>query len=161
MKKILIGYTSKTGSTRETAERIGNVIKNQGNNVEVAPIEKITSLDAYDKVILGTPINGMKILPDMNEFINQFKNTGKVDGVFILSYIYPVGRKMWKKAIGSELNRLETALKPKMSAIFGGRIKDKLPGIFNFLFGIPKNTPKDLRDWAIIETWAQKLSSIL
>jgi len=72
--KILVAYISKTCTTEEIAKRIGEILsaKGSGNkyDVEVAPIDAVGSVQGYDRLILGSPINGMKVLPQFKEFFS-------------------------------------------------------------------------------------------
>lgn len=56
MKKILITYATLSGTTVEVAQAISEEIKKTGLQVEVLPLEKVTSLDGYDGVVLGGPM---------------------------------------------------------------------------------------------------------
>jgi menaquinone-dependent protoporphyrinogen IX oxidase len=56
MKKVLVAYTTMSGSTAEVARAVGAEIASQGLQVEVLPLEKVTALMAYDAVVLGAPM---------------------------------------------------------------------------------------------------------
>lgn len=53
MKRLLIAYTSHSGSTREIAEFMCRVLPVQGRQIDVLPISKVTDLSPYQSVIAG------------------------------------------------------------------------------------------------------------
>ncbi len=56
MNKILVTYATFSGTTVEVAQAIGEEISRKGPQVEVLPLERVTSLDPYDGVVLGGPM---------------------------------------------------------------------------------------------------------
>lgn len=56
MKKVLLAYATKSGSTAEVAEFIGKEIVKAGAEVEVLPIRDDIDLRAYDAVLVGGPM---------------------------------------------------------------------------------------------------------
>ena len=53
---ILVTYASKYGATQEIAERIGEVLRQAGLQVDILPVASIRNLAAYEAVILGSAI---------------------------------------------------------------------------------------------------------
>ena len=45
MKKILVTYTTNAGSTSKVAEAIADEISKTNSNVEILPLEKVTTLE--------------------------------------------------------------------------------------------------------------------
>jgi menaquinone-dependent protoporphyrinogen oxidase len=56
MKKILVAYATMAGSTAEVAQKVGDVLASRGLQVEVLPISAVSSLNAYDGVVVGGPM---------------------------------------------------------------------------------------------------------
>ena len=54
--KILVAYASKSGSTVDVAQAIGESLSQTGGAVDVISVKQIKSLDGYDGVILGSAI---------------------------------------------------------------------------------------------------------
>jgi menaquinone-dependent protoporphyrinogen oxidase len=158
--KCLIAYKTKTGTTQEIAQRVAEVLKKKGVDADVASIDASPDLAGYSRVVLGCPINGMKLMPEMEAYVTQ-KVVGKkvpVD-MFVVSYMYYKGRAMWKKAIDKDVSRIATLASAQNKIVFGGRIAGMLPGVMRFMFGIAKDTPLDQRDWGQIESWASDLAA--
>ncbi len=56
MKRILVAYSTFSGSTAEVAQAIGEEIARNGLQVEVRPIGDVQSLAGYDGVVVGGPM---------------------------------------------------------------------------------------------------------
>ena len=56
MKRILVAYTTFSGSTSEVARAIGEEIAKSGLQVEVLPAGEVKSLEGYDGVVVGGPM---------------------------------------------------------------------------------------------------------
>jgi len=122
----------------------------------VAPIDAVGSVQGYDRLILGSPINGMKVLPQFKEFFST-----KVAGfniptdIFIISYFFERGRNFWKNAICKNVESIWTLAGASSVEIFAGILHEPLPAFARLIFGIPKNLQPKMRDWGKIEAWAE------
>jgi len=56
MSKILVSYSTNSGSTADVAEKIGEVLKQEGHSAEVKPIADVIDLEEYEAVIIGAPM---------------------------------------------------------------------------------------------------------
>ncbi len=161
--KVLVAYISKTGTTEEIAKRAGEILSARGveknADIEVTPLDTVGSLQGYDRLILGSPINGMKVLPQFKEFIGaHVAGSGKPIDLFVVSYLFERGRKVWKNAIRKDLEKIRTLAGASSVEIFGGRLPGPLPTFARFIFGTPKGLPLDIRDWGKIEAWAEGIA---
>ena len=55
-KKILVAYTTNSGTTADVAQAIGEELGKDGTPVDVRRIEEVTSLDSYTAVVVGGPM---------------------------------------------------------------------------------------------------------
>ena len=55
-RNVLVTYASKYGATVGIAEKIGEVLRQAGLQADVAPVDGIRDLNAYQAVILGSAI---------------------------------------------------------------------------------------------------------
>lgn len=147
MKKILIVYFTKTGSTKKTGNYIIEKLKDRFS-LDILDIKEVISLEGYSKIILGAPINGMKIVPQMKEFIEKNKTTflNTPTYFYILSYAYNNGRPFFRKLMERDINKLIGGL--HISHYFIGGVSDKpMPAIARFILGLSSKEPLDNRDF--------------
>jgi len=126
--KILVAYISKTGTTEEIAKRIGEILSAKGAetniDVEVAPIDAVGSVQGYDRLILGSPINGMKVLPQFKEFLStKVAGSNIPTDIFIISYLFERGRNFWKTRDPQECREHSDARR----RLLGRNIRRKAP----------------------------------
>jgi len=161
--KILIAYISKTGTTEEIAKRIAEILRarctEKNVEIEVSSINTVDSVVGYDRLILGSPINAMKVLPQFREFLSTKVSGSNIPtDIFIVSYLFEQGRNIWRKAIRKELESIRTLVRASSAEIFAGRLPGPLPSFARVMFGTPKGLPLDMRDWGKIKAWAEEIA---
>jgi len=158
MSKLCIVYVTKTNTTKEIAEEIAKVAREESWEVKVLPVSAIDDLEEFDAILIGAPINGMQWLPEAVEFVekNQAALKEISTSYYLVSYLMNSGGKRWKKMIDKSLNKVSALVKPLMIGKFDGRIEDEFGAVPRLLFGVKKGTPLDLRDWDAIRDWAKE-----
>jgi len=56
VEKILVAYTTNSGTTEEVARAIGEELGKRGDTVDVRRLEDVTSLNGYQAVVVGGPM---------------------------------------------------------------------------------------------------------
>jgi menaquinone-dependent protoporphyrinogen IX oxidase len=56
LNKILVAYTTNSGTTEEVAWAIGEELGKSGDPVDVRRLEEVTSLEGYQLVVVGAPM---------------------------------------------------------------------------------------------------------
>ena len=88
MKKVLIAYTSRTGTTEKMANYLAEGIRISGNEVEVSKISALkdeTAISGYDAYIFGCPTYHKDMTGGMKQFLFKAEKAelaGKVAGAF-------------------------------------------------------------------------------
>ena len=88
MKKVLVGYVSRTGNTAKMAEFIAEGIRFSGNEVVLAKISDLKSekeLDGYDGYVFGCPTYHRDLVGSMKTFLFMAQKpnmVGKIGGAF-------------------------------------------------------------------------------
>jgi menaquinone-dependent protoporphyrinogen IX oxidase len=56
MSRVLVTYSTNSGSTAEIAADIAGELNRNGHHAEVKLMAEVTSLEAYDSVVIGAPM---------------------------------------------------------------------------------------------------------
>lgn len=73
-KKILVGYATRYGSTKDVAEIIVNQLSELGYDVKISGLMEKIDLSDIDAVFIGSPLHLGKWLPEAREFVQSGKN---------------------------------------------------------------------------------------
>ena len=163
--KVLVGYATRAGSTREIAEAIGKVFQEKGIEADVLAVKNVVSLDGYRAAVLGAPFYMFRWLADMRRFlVRQRKGLAEMPvAVFGLGPFNDV-EKEWqgvRDQMAKELGRTPW-LKPVGSQVFGGVFAtEKLGFPYNLIPALNKMPAHDIRDWTAIRAWAEGLAGEL
>lgn len=165
MMNLLIAYHSKTGSTKEVSEKIASILTESSFNVALMPMSEVRSLEGYDAVIIGAPINGFRWVPEADQFIgtHQADLMKKPVFTFCLSYLSHYPRPFFKNMIRNNYEKSNAGLAPKKTAVFGGISMNGagFPTLARWIFGVPSSIPADTREWPQIVKWANDLGTEL
>ena len=88
MKKVLIAYSSRTGTTQKMADYLAEGFRMSGNEVEAVKISMIkdeTGLAGYDAYVFGCPTYHKDMTGGMKQFLFKAERanlTGKIAGAF-------------------------------------------------------------------------------
>lgn len=151
MEKVLIVYSTKTGSTKNTGEYIKTQLE-KTFIVDLKSVDEVIDLNNYSKVILGSPINGMKIIPEMRSFIEKNQNVLKTipNYFFVMTYSYNHGRNFVKKLINKDLKNLTQSINSNIYVV-GGVADKPMPTALAFIFGLKKDEPLDNRAFLVVD----------
>jgi len=88
MKKVLIAYTSRTGTTKKMADFLAEGIRISGNEADVQKISSLKDealLSGYDGYIFGCPTYHKDMTGGMKQFLfiaEKANLVGKIGGAF-------------------------------------------------------------------------------
>lgn len=166
---VLVAYATKYGSTREVAERIGEILRSEGHAVDVTPADKVADLGSYSAVVLGAPLYIGKMLKDATAFLERHCVALEQLPVALFA-LGPVNvsddMAEARKQFGPILEKMEW-FKPVTVEMFVGKFDPAALRGLDKLVTKPKASPlyrvpaKDERDWSAIERWAASLPDLL
>jgi menaquinone-dependent protoporphyrinogen oxidase len=149
MKRILVAYASRHGSTEEVAHEVASTLRRGGNIVYLHGAETVADLSSYDAVVLGGALYLGRWHRDARRFLELHREALQR----IPLAVFALGPPTMEKEADSR-KQLQCALdrahvEPDAVAIFGGVID---PAKLRFPFNRMPET--DARDWPGIERWA-------
>lgn len=166
-RHILVTYASKYGATKEIAEKIGQVLRRTGLQVDVLPVKGVHDLTSYRAVILGCAVYIGKWLKEASEFLKVNEKslaerplwlfssgpTGDGDAVALLGG--------WQ--LPSDQQPIIDRIQPHNIAVFHGYIDpDKVNFIEKWsIQNVVKKPFGDFRDWDAITSWATSIADTL
>ena len=164
--KVLVAYATKRGATAEIAEKIGEVIRDNGLQVDVLPAGQVKDITPYNAVILGSAAYigqwrkdavtlikaNEKTLSTMPVWLFSSGPTGEGDPVELLKgWLYPNG-----------LKPIIESIKPRGITVFHGAVTlDKLNFLEKWMLKNVKSPIGDFRDWDAIAAWASAIAEEL
>lgn len=156
MKRVLVAYASRHGSTREVAEHVAETLRSAGVAVDVMAATDVGHLRGYDTVVLGGALYTGRLLKDARRFLARHREALSVRHVAV----FALGPKTTEPSdVAGSRAQLDRALaktpeiEPVSVAIFGGVVD---PNKLRFPFN--RMPASDARDWAAIEAWASALA---
>ena len=166
MNQVLVAYASKYGATAEIAERIGQVLRQAGLSVDVLPAERVSNVQGYKAVVLGSAVYigqwrkqaaaflkaNEKALAERPVWLFSSGPTGEGDPVTLA--------QGWRFPSG--LQPVADRIKPRDIALFHGSANaEKLNFLEKFMLKQVKAPAGDFRDWAAITAWATAIADAL
>lgn len=164
--RVLMAYATKRGATAEIAEKIGEVIRSNGIQVDVLPAGQVKDLTPYTAVVLGSASyigqwrkDAVNLLKENEKSLSTIPvwlfssgPTEKGDPVELLKgWLYPNG-----------LQPVIERIKPRGITVFHGVItREKLNFLEKWMLKTVKSPIGDLRDWDVIAAWASTIAEEL
>ncbi len=164
--EIIIAYETRYNSTREMAEKIGEVLAECGLGVDVLSIDQISGLGPYKAVILGSAVFTGSWCEEAAKFLETNEKTLSEKVVWLFSS-GPLGEgtveddsKGWR--FPKKLQPIADRIAPRDIALFHGKIdKDKLSFKHKFMTKVAKVPAGDFRRWDEISAWAKGIAETL
>ncbi|MBB1262114.1 flavodoxin domain-containing protein [Streptomyces alkaliterrae] len=163
---VLVGYASAHGSTREIAERLGDVLRGAGLGVEVREMARVDDARAYRAFVLGSAVHGQRWLDPALGFVRENLGVLADRPVWLFSVGMPAAlRGPWRRLAPKEVPVIEEALgglPRREHRLFSGVVSPALlPRRGRLFFRLVGGRFGDYRDWAAVESWAAEIAGAL
>jgi menaquinone-dependent protoporphyrinogen oxidase len=161
MPRVLVSAGSKHGATQEIAERIGEVLRERGHDVDVAPPEEVVGLGRYEAVILGSAVYAGHWTANALELAGRVSER-KEDLATWLFSSGPIGDPPKPEEDPVDVSEIFESTGARAHQVFSGKIdKSKLSFGEKAILIAVRAPEGDFRDWAEIESWATDIADEL
>lgn len=165
--KVLVSYASRSGSTKEIAEFIGEKLQKNGILADVKDVGSGSDLANYDAFVIGSALYMGHWLKEARQFVSENRSALASRPVWIFSSgptgpnaTDKKGRDLREVSGPKEIEELCESVHPRDHRVFFGAVyPDRLKGAAG-LFGrfIPKEEQGDFRNWNEIEAWTNAIA---
>jgi menaquinone-dependent protoporphyrinogen oxidase len=164
--RVLVAYSSKHGATAEIAEKIGEVLRQAGLQVEIAPVKNVKDPKSYDAFVLGTAAYMFRWRSDLVSFLKKRQDVLVEKPTWLFSS-GPLGKgdpvELLKgQRFPRSLQLTIESIRPRDVAVFHGFVNmQKLNFFESFVFKKRPDMQGDYRDWEAINSWAKSIAVAL
>jgi menaquinone-dependent protoporphyrinogen oxidase len=159
--KVLVAVASKHGATTEIGQVIEASIRSSGLEVELQPIEDVTTLSPYGAVVIGSGVYSGHWLRAARDFVEVHEGELKQLPTWFFSS-GPVGDPPRPLENPAEVADAVKRLGARGHRLFPGRIEGGDLGISEkALIALVRAPDGDFRPWSEITTWAESIAGQL
>jgi menaquinone-dependent protoporphyrinogen oxidase len=165
-KQVLVAYATKHGATEQIAEKIGEILRQEGLSADVLPADKAGDLGAYQAVVLGSAVYIGQWRKEAAKFLeaNEAALAGKPVWIFSSG---PTGEgdpvelmQGWR--FPGKLQPIADRIGARDIVAFHGALDaNTLNFIEKLMIKNVKAPLGDFRDWGAITAWATAIAAEL
>jgi menaquinone-dependent protoporphyrinogen oxidase len=157
--KVLVAFASKYGATKEIAEKIGEVLKQEGLQADVLPVKSVKNLADYQAIVIGSAVYMFNWRKEASNFLQSNEKTLSGLPVWVFSSgptekgdpVKLVEGLLVPKALKPVIDRI----KPRDITVFHGAMNEKMGILEKWMVKMAKGQFGDFRDWDMITAWAK------
>ena len=156
---VLVAYATKRGSTREVAEAVAAVLREEGCDVDLQAAGEVRGLDGYDAVVIGAGLYVGRLHRDARKLLAR----RHAELARLPVAVFAMGPSTLEADdVAASRAQLDAALErvpdvePVATAIFGGVVDPD-----TFPFPLNRLPASDARDWDAIRAWAREVAAAL
>ncbi len=164
---VLVTFATRGGSTREIAEQVAAVLREQSIEVDLRPAASVGDATCYSAVVLGSALYFQRLMPEAVQFLKQ--HAGALAGCPLV--LFSVGAEMRKgsqtaRSAAETWVRLSLAsvagIRPIAVAHFAGAVElHRLGFWWRLLVVITFGARGDWRNPALVRAWAATVAGML
>ena len=166
MEKVLVAYGTKYGATAEIAEKIGEVLRQEGLEADVVRADRAGDLSSYRAVVLGSAVYIGRWRKEAAKFLEDKEAALAEKPVWLFSSGPtdegdPVELMQGWRFPG-KLQPIADRIGARDMAIFHGVADpDKMNFIERWMLKNVGASTGDFRDWEAITSWAKAIAEEL
>lgn len=157
---VLVTYGTKAGSTTGVAQAVAEELKSRNFTVDISPVNRVTDLEGYSFVVIGSAIRMGAPLSEVAEFVKQHRDKLQtIPTAFFAVYLMnSEDSQSGQQARLAYLNSIRDLVTLQNEAFFTGVFNPKKVSFIEAVLGKMMKSPEgDFRDWAAISKWGQEI----
>ena len=166
----MITYATRTGSTKGISAFMGDTLFSLGEKVEIKPVQSVIDLSIYKAIIVGSAVQGSKLMPEVIDFISSNRNelSQKPFAIFLVCMTLAMKKgNEYSSFVSGWLDPVRIMVNPIREGLFSGILDiSKIPSFrdrckfrLSVLFRVWEEG--DHRDWDAIQLWTKNLKSAI
>jgi menaquinone-dependent protoporphyrinogen oxidase len=164
MKRILVTYATRAGSTAEVAAGMAEVLRTTGASVDLKPVPAVYEVSGYDAVVLGSAIRMGCLLPEAITLVRvQRSSLSHIPiAYFVMSGLLREETPAIRRKVLAALDAVRQLVEPSSIGLFAGKIDYSTMNWYDrSIAEAVSSSDGDWRDWEAIGRWAREVASIL
>lgn len=162
--RTLIAYATKYGTTKEIAEEVQAVLAENNIESDLINLMEIGPIDAYNAVIIGSPVYMGKMLIEARDFCQKYMPflAGKWVAIFVdgISCCPPGDNS--ERALFAAIDEMNNYVKPAVKKVFTGSLDLSVLTEADAQIADMVHPPVgDFRDHEAIRNWAREIASAI
>lgn len=159
--QVLVTAASRHGSTNEIAKVIADGLQAAGIETAVLPPDAVTSLEAFDAVILGSAVYAGRWLEPARRFVDRFQ-AALLDRPVWLFSSGPIGGQPANDEEALDVASARTDTRAREHRVFAGRLERSRLGLAErAIVRVVRAPDGDFRPWEEITAWAHSIAIAL
>jgi menaquinone-dependent protoporphyrinogen oxidase len=161
--RVLLAYATYAGSTIDVAVAISETLGENGFSVDVKPIKEHPGIDGYQAVLIGSPVQHGKWLPEAIDFVkaNQVA-LNQLPVVLFCVHIQNLGDdETSRRNRLAYLDQVRPLLQPAAEGFFAGKFDRRGAKLLLPAWAARFVPSFDLRNWEKIRAWAEDVHPLL
>ncbi len=165
---VLVAYASARGSTREIVQHIADRMAVSLGGVECRSVDEVESVSGYEAVVVGSAVHNQRWLPAAGQFFDRHapELAKRPVWAFNVGMADALPKPLRQRAAALQQARLAGAMPPDIQLqghrMFSGvYTSDQMPAPLRVLFRLMGGRFGDLRNWAVIDAWADDIAAEL
>ncbi len=162
--KILVVYSTKAGSTEETAIYIGKELEKLGAHADVITAAEVKSISGYKAVIVGGPIYMGQWHKESTAFVEKFQTDLKNvnTAYFFLCLSVKENTPEKQSEVSGYLAKQRSLVEPAAEGRFPGKLDSSRLSFFHkMIIKMIGSKEGDFRDWALVSKWVVETYPLL
>ncbi|RJK97621.1 flavodoxin domain-containing protein [Vallicoccus soli] len=159
--RVLVSVASKHGATAEIGERVAQVLRTGGHDVDLVRPDDVGAVDGYDAVVLGSAVYAGHWLAPARALALRLSAQLVLRPVWLFSS-GPVGDPPYPVGEPVDVERVLASTAARDHRVLPGRVeRARLSFAERAVLRALRAPEGDFRDWAQVEDWAAGIGRAL